>query len=769
MNNVCIGIPISDEPERLLVTLDSLHANTKRAFEIVLLPDGSDPVTVRALADHDDLPQVAIGEPSGGAACFNRLAQFNNSEVIVFLENGALVGKGWLDGLLTALESQPRNGLTGPSTNRSWNEQSVFSQSRPAPSDLGQASAEVAHRFGTATRSLEPLYSLADFCYVVRREVIDAIGLADEGYGLGPCWEMDYNIRAARAGWRGVWACAAYVHRAPMTPRRQRNEARLFDSSKQRYQEKFCGARLRGAKSDYRVHCSGDSCPNFAPADLIRVNLPASTPVSIQPKLQGCAPPVHLKVLSEAPLVSCIMPTCDRLRFVQDSVRCFLRQGYPNLELIIVDDGTESVSHVLPSDPRIRLIRLEKKMVGAKRNVACASARGEIIVHWDDDDWYPTDRVHRQVAALRAAGTEICGTSTLFYHDRVAGRAWRYRYSGAGHPWVAGNTLAYRKSWWTAHPFTEIQVGEDTRFVRTAPSASTCDLATPGLCVARIHRGNTSPKHTTGAFWQACPVTELESLLGEEWARFLSVGDFQGSAETEPLVSCIMPTFNRRTFLPLALESFKNQDYPAKELIVVDDGSDVVRDLVEGVPNARYLRLPARASIGEKRNQACALAKGAIIAHWDDDDWYAPNRLRHQIAPLLSDQADLTGLENSCLLELPAVRFWRTRTALHARMFRGDVHGGTLAYWKKLIFEGLKYPPISLAEDAVFILAALRAQKRLLRLPNNGVFVYVRHGQNAWQFQPGQFLDPAGWEIVPSPLGFSAERLTAYQNAASVG
>jgi Glycosyl transferase family 2 len=63
---------------------------------------------------------------------------------------------------------------------------------------------------------------------------------------------------------------------------------------------------------------------------------------------------------------------------------------------------------------------------------------------------------------------------------------------------------------------------------------------------------------------------------------------------------------NRRPFLPLALESFIVQDYPARELIVVDDGTDVVRDVVEGVAGVRYLRLPARASIGEKRNRACA-------------------------------------------------------------------------------------------------------------------------------------------------------------------
>jgi glycosyltransferase involved in cell wall biosynthesis len=99
------------------------------------------------------------------------------------------------------------------------------------------------------------------------------------------------------------------------------------------------------------------------------------------------------------------------------------------------------------------------------------------------------------------------------------------------------------------------------------------------------------------------------------------------SLRTElPLVSCIMPTFNRRRFLRLALKAFNSQDYPARELIVIDDGTDPVGDLVEEARMARYVRLSARASIGEKRNRACAEARGSIIAHWDDDDWYAPGR-----------------------------------------------------------------------------------------------------------------------------------------------
>ena len=228
MTRVCIGIHVHAEPPRLEATLASLRANTPELAACIPLPDGPDAPTSATLAAMRDLPQSGSAEPLGAPACFNRLIAGGDADVFVFLESGVLVGPGWLGHLLAALDADPRNGLAGPSTNRSWNEQAVFPQAGPTPSEIAAAAREASRRFGSETRALEPLHSLADFCYAVRREVVEAVGCADERYGLGPCWEMDYNIRAARAGWRGVWACAAYVHRSPVTARRRLEEAQRF-------------------------------------------------------------------------------------------------------------------------------------------------------------------------------------------------------------------------------------------------------------------------------------------------------------------------------------------------------------------------------------------------------------------------------------------------------------------------------------------------------------------------------------------------------------
>jgi glycosyltransferase involved in cell wall biosynthesis len=771
MKRTIVGLHTDHAGARLAQTLSALRANTPEPHEVLLLLDGREAMASAAAEPVlQGMPHSGSADRLGAPASFNRLVSREQAELYVFLEDGAEVGPGWLGAIIAGLSADPRNGLAGPSTNRCWNAQGLFPNTRGTALAIAQNAQEALQRFGRSTRTLDPLHSLADFCYAVRREVIDAIGLADERFGLGPCWEMDYNIRALRAGWRGVWVCGAYVHRSPSTEHRQRDEARLFDTNKRRYQDKFCGGRLRGEKNDYRSHCRGEACPNFAPVHLIQIRNPPEAarvrpPARSAPVRRAAAP------VDTAPLVTCIMPTCDRQRFVPGALRLFLRQDYPNLELIVVDDGRGAVASLLPDDPRVRLIRLpEKKNVGVKRNLACAAAAGEFIIHWDDDDWYPADRVRRQLAALQTGRAEICGTSTLYYYDAASRRAWCYRYQQGNRPWVAGNTLAYRTAWWKAHPFPEIQVGEDSRFVWAAPRTAVCDLNAPDLCVARIHPQNTSRKSQTGACWRAYPSAGLEAVLGSEWPNFAGLPATAPPLESDwPLVSCIMPTHNRRAFLPLALKAFESQDYPAKELIVVDDGSDPIGDLLEKISTARYIRLPERISIGAKRNLACTEARGAIIAHWDDDDWYAPQRLRWQVAPLLAGEADLTGLENSFMLELPGGRFWNTQESLHRRMFVGDVHGGTLVFWKRLFTDGMRYPPRNIAEDAAFIQTAVRKGKKLVRVRNDGLFVYMRHGGNAWRFKPGSFLDPSSWRATASPNSFGPTELEAWQNAASLG
>jgi glycosyltransferase involved in cell wall biosynthesis/GT2 family glycosyltransferase len=772
VKSVAIGIHVHAEAARLRRTIAAVRTHTRADARLVLLPDGADADVIAALNDFPGLLWSGGPGSEGAPACFNRLIASADADVYVFLESGAIPAPRWLDYLLTALSADPRNGLAGPTTNMSWNEQGAVIALGDRDEAIAAAATEAAHRFGTTLRTLEPLHSLGDFCYAVRRDVVDAIGGADEGYGLGPCWEMDYNVRAARAGFRGVWAGAAYVYRSPFTARRAALEAQLFEASKRRYQDNFCGARLRGVKPGYRDHCRGDACPNFAPAAMIVLRQPlaagaGNAELAAKP-LTPDRQQVAALVEERDPSVTCIMPTRDRRRFVPQAIRSFLRQEYARSELLVLDDGVESLADCVPKHDRVHYVRCDAGLsLGAKRNLACSRARGDVIVHWDDDDWYPSWRIGVQVRALLASRADVCGTSRILYYQPATDRAWEYRYDVGDAPWVGGNTLAYRRQYWEKHPFPNLQVGEDAQFVWNSPPAAVSDLRDPRLCVGMVHDGNTSRKDVTGPFWYGRPSSEIHTLLGDD-VHFYGTTRREG-ADPWPLVSCIMPTRDRRALVSLALKLFAQQDYPNRELVIVDDGDDAIADLAADVPGVEYVRLTARTSIGAKRNIACRRARGDLVAHWDDDDWYGPDRLRYQIAPIVRGDADITGLENAFVLDLAGGSYWTTTRELHRRMFVGDVHGGTLIYRKSLCSEGFTYPELNLAEDAWLVHLAVQRGKRLRRLANPAVFVYMRHARNAWkECVPGSFLAPAGWLRVGAPPGVPDDLITSYRVAAGI-
>jgi O-antigen biosynthesis protein len=763
--SIAIGIPVRGDSSLLAGTVAAIRTTAPQAG-ILLLHDGSSARPDVPSADGANPIHVHCDRKGGNAASFNLLARSIQADVYVLFENGATPAPGWLSRLLATFTRVPRCGLTGPSTNRCWNEQCVMptgaeplaAQATSGPALMARA---VERRFGASRRSLRPLHSLADFCYAVRREVIDTIGEADEGYAGGACWEMDYNIRAHRAGFIGVWTCGAYVERGPAPSHAESNldAAAQFNVSKHRYQDRFCGGHLRGKKSDYREHCRGDACPNFAPPDLIRIRLhqppDAGAPaISCEPLIEHAA---VVQPEQDWPMVSCIMPTCNRRAFLPSALACFAAQDYPHLELVVVDDGTDPIGDLLPADPRIRYFRLDSKLnTGAKRNFACEQARGTWIAHWDDDDWYAHDRIRRQLTAMRGAHWQASGTTTMYYLHSEREQAFRYTYRGPGRAWLGA--LFYPRAAWERYRFESVQIGEDVRFLARIPVGDRLDLNDPALTIGAIHATNTSPKLTSGPYWSSEPPEKIRALLRPAEPA-------PAPEPTVPLISCIMPTHNRRAFLALALDCFDAQTYPSKELVVIDDGTDAVSDLLEGRSGVRYAHLSGRMTIGAKRNLACDLAQGQLIAHWDDDDWYGPRRLAEQAAPLLEQTCDVTGLVNTHLLEMPAARFWTLSGELHHRMFVGDVHGGTLMFRKSLLRQGIRYPEANLAEDAALIRQFTQRHKRVQRVSCPGLFVYLRHGQNTWRFDPGRFVDPRGWRATAAPPEFSDRMLEAYRVA----
>lgn len=201
------------------------------------------------------------------------------------------------------------------------------------------------------------------------------------------------------------------------------------------------------------------------------------------------------------PKVSCIMLTANRPNFVELSVGYFLNSDYRDAELVIIDDGKESVKHLLPDHRRIKYFFTEPLgSIGVKRNYACEKAEGEIIMHWDDDDYYPYDWMTRQVKALEESKADIVGLNQILFYSPLMNKFWNYDNKETDPPWLSGATMAYRKSFWEKHPFKDLQIGEDYDYIwNTGATIYAHDY--PNGFIATLHNGNTTlkpfenPKH----------------------------------------------------------------------------------------------------------------------------------------------------------------------------------------------------------------------------------------------------------------------------------
>jgi len=227
----------------------------------------------------------------------------------------------------------------------------------------------------------------------------------------------------------------------------------------------------------------------------------------------------------KSPYVSCIMPTKDRPNFVELSIQHFLNQDYRNVELIIVDDGIDSVRKVLPDHHRLKYFYTKPfKSLGLKRNFACERAQGEIIMHWDDDDYYEHDWISKQIMFLEKSGADICGLNKIVFFSPLVKRFWNYENKDEERPWLSGATLAYWKSFWQDHPFIDINVGEDYDYIWNTGAKIFAHDYSEGF-IATLHNANTTlkpfenPKHKKNAI-DTMDVTYKGKTENPEQSRY---------------------------------------------------------------------------------------------------------------------------------------------------------------------------------------------------------------------------------------------------------
>jgi len=170
-----------------------------------------------------------------------------------------------------------------------------------------------------------------------------------------------------------------------------------------------------------------------------------------------------------------------------------------------------------------------------------------------------------------------------------------------------------------------------------------------------------------------------------------------------PMVSICTPTFNRRPFIPIMFECFKNQTYPRDrmEWIIVDDGTDKIEDLVNasGISQIKYYKIDKKMTLGSKRNLMHSYVKGTIVVYMDDDDYYPPERVEHAVDILTKNREALCAGASEIYIYFKHVK----------KMMQCGPYGpnhataGTFAFRTELLKQTKYEETASLAEEKHFL------------------------------------------------------------------
>ena len=174
-----------------------------------------------------------------------------------------------------------------------------------------------------------------------------------------------------------------------------------------------------------------------------------------------------------------------------------------------------------------------------------------------------------------------------------------------------------------------------------------------------------------------------------------------GDKKDLPFVSICTPTFNRRPFWEYTIKCFLHQNYPKDKMewIIIDDGTDKIKDLVEGIPQVKYYEYDVKMPLGKKRNIMHTKSKGDIIVYMDDDDYYPPERVSHAVNMLVTHPSALCAGSSEIYIWFKHIQ----------KMFQFGPYGpnhataGTFAFKRELLKDHKYEDTASLAEEKAFL------------------------------------------------------------------
>lgn len=223
-----IIIPVWNQLEHTRTCIERVAAGTAMPYRLIVIDNGSEEPTRRYLEGLKikgaEVAVVRNDTNLGFVKAVNQGMRISDSPYVCLLNNDTLPGVGWLERLIEFADGHPDIGIMNPLCD-GHGDMAVDDYARKVALNSGRY-MEVNQCFG--------------FCMLIRRAVIDKIGILDEAFGIGGYDDTDYCMRAHKAHFRCACVHSSYVyHKQHVSFKAMGDRDALVSAGKKEYSRKW--------------------------------------------------------------------------------------------------------------------------------------------------------------------------------------------------------------------------------------------------------------------------------------------------------------------------------------------------------------------------------------------------------------------------------------------------------------------------------------------------------------------------------------------------
>lgn len=189
--------------------IESIRKHTDRnTYELIVIDNNSVDDTKDWLVKQDHIRVILNKENLGFPRGCNQGIEIAKGDNILLLNNDVIVTENWLSNLVNSLYSDERIGAVGPVTNSA-----AYYTAIPVEYSNLNEMHNFAQNFNKPdSEKWEERLKLIGYCMLIKREVVDKIGLLDERFTPGNFEDDDYSVRIRQAGYKLLLCKDTFIH-----------------------------------------------------------------------------------------------------------------------------------------------------------------------------------------------------------------------------------------------------------------------------------------------------------------------------------------------------------------------------------------------------------------------------------------------------------------------------------------------------------------------------------------------------------------------------